>query len=100
MTSLLPAEAQELFRSKEVTPLFGSAVPDFHALTPLPREGYCIDLTTREARTFAEALDRSGFEAQLSHKQLRFDYAVPGRRISIPFMPYLPHGEVASLLGG
>ena len=100
--SLLPAPAEDLLRAHEVAPRQGHIVGP---LTTTSFTYYVSDLTTEEARAFAQALDDAGLKQFLPTGQLGYRSEAPGTSVDPPvpekgqsevfitFEPYLPHGE-------
>ena len=73
--SLLPGPAEDLLRANEVAPQLGYI---FHGgRTTASFTYYVSDLTTEEARAFAQALDDAGLEQFLPAGQLSIDPARP-----------------------
>jgi hypothetical protein len=93
---LLPRSTQDLLRTKDRRP-HPDAVPGFW-VTPSgdPPEVYCHVVTTAEARTIAEALDRAGYERDnpAGHWVLEYFLEAPApiNRGFIVFEPIFPHG--------
>jgi hypothetical protein len=89
--TLLPAPAADLLRSRDKTRhdgkrgLGGDLHPDYH---------YCSNVTTREARAIAEALDHPGLEKVDQTYWLAFQTRGPNREtIDLWFAAILPDGR-------
>ena len=94
--SLLPGPAEDLLRANEVAPRLGHI---FHGgRTTASFTYYVSDLTTEEARAFAQALEDAGLKQFLPGTSI--DPLVPEQgesEVFITFEPYLPHGESVCL---
>ena len=104
--SLLPPPAEDMLRSKDAVAEYGQqGSPAFPPLLPIT--AYVSDLTTKEARALAQALDEAGLKRDERSGELVYSFEIPGTSVDPPrpekgpvrnevfifFWPYLPNGE-------
>jgi hypothetical protein len=104
--SLLPPPAEDMLRSKDAVAEYGQqGSPAFPPLLPIT--AYVSDLTTKEARALAQALDEAGLRRDRRPGELVYSFEIPGTSVDPPrpekgpvrnevfiiFWPYLPDGQ-------
>ena len=106
--ALLPAEAEDLLRSKDAVPQQGEI--GHPGSPPHPVTRYHSVLTTEEARAVTQALDDAGLPGggtgySFEISGTKVDPAPPEKGpvpnvVFVMFFPYLPHGETVCLACG